>query len=56
MLLVGDLPYYERFGFVPVPEGKLAFCGPVDPARLLYCELVEGAFDAVEGTVARASV
>lgn len=54
VLLVGDLPYYGRFGFAPVPEGKLAFCGPVDPARLLYCELVEGGFAAASGTVARA--
>ena len=54
VLLVGDLPYYARFGFAPVPDGRIAFCGPVDPARLLYCELVEGAFAAVAGRVMRA--
>jgi predicted N-acetyltransferase YhbS len=54
VLLVGDLPYYSRMGFRPVPEAQLTFCGPVDPARLLYCELVEGAFASVSGTVARA--
>jgi predicted N-acetyltransferase YhbS len=54
VLLVGDLPYYARMGFKPVPEDKLTFCGPVDPARFLYCELVEGAFAEVSGTVAKA--
>ena len=44
VLLVGDLPYYERFGFQHVPEGRLIFCGPVDPMRLLCCELANGAF------------
>jgi predicted N-acetyltransferase YhbS len=54
VLLVGDLPYYGRMGFQPVPEGKLTFCGPVDPARFLYCELVEGAFAGISGTVTKA--
>ncbi len=53
VLLVGDLPYYSRMGFKPVPEDQLTFCGPVDPARLLYCELVDGAFATVTGVVAR---
>lgn len=51
VLLVGDLPYYARLGFETVPEGRITFCGPVDPARLLYHELVPGAFDAVSGRV-----
>lgn len=53
VLLVGDLPYYERMGFRLTPPGKIAFIGPVDPDRLLYCELVEGAFAAVGGRVRR---
>ena len=53
VLLVGDLPYYARMGFRPVPSGRLTFCGPVDPGRLLYCELVPGAFDGTRGEVAR---
>jgi len=53
VLLVGDMPYYSRMGFKPVPQGKLIFPGPVDPARLLYCELAEGAFDSVTGKVLR---
>jgi predicted N-acetyltransferase YhbS len=53
VLLVGDLPYYERMGFRRVPAGKLDFIGPVDPERLLYCELVEGALAAANGRVRR---
>lgn len=35
VILVGDLPYYERFGFARVPFGQVTFPGPVDPARVL---------------------
>jgi predicted N-acetyltransferase YhbS len=55
VLLVGDEAYYTRMGFAPVPKGRLAFCGPVDPERLLYCELIEGAFAAISGRVMRAA-
>ena len=54
VLLVGDMSYYGRMGFAPVPPGRLVFAGPVDPERLLYCELVEGAFEGVQGKVRRA--
>jgi predicted N-acetyltransferase YhbS len=53
VLLVGDMPYYGRMGFRPVPQGRLTFPGPVDPERLLYCELVGGAFEGVKGKVLR---
>jgi predicted N-acetyltransferase YhbS len=53
VLLVGDMSYYGRMGFAPVPPGRLVFAGPVDPERLLYCELVEGAFEGVQGKVRR---
>ena len=56
VLLVGDLPYYVRFGFGTVPAGKIVFCGPVDPARFLYRELVNGAFAEVSGRVRRAAL
>jgi len=52
VILVGDEPYYARVGFKRVPAGRLMMPGPVDPARLLYCELVEGAFAGVSGAVA----
>ncbi len=54
VILVGDVPYYKRLGFRRVPMGRLTMPGPVDPARLLYCELAEGAFAGVEGTIRRA--
>ena len=54
VLLVGDEPYYKRVGFKRVPMGRLAMPGPVDPARLLYCELQDGAFEGVQGAVSRA--
>ncbi len=41
IILVGDLPYYERFGFSVVQPGKIKMPGPVDPARLLICPLTE---------------
>src|SRR5947209_469984 len=45
VLLVGDEPYYGRSGFKPVPKGRAGIPGPVDPERLLVCELVPSAFD-----------
>lgn len=51
VILVGDEPYYARFGFRRVPAGRVTLPGPVDPARLLVCELVPGAFDGVAGPV-----
>jgi predicted N-acetyltransferase YhbS len=55
VLLVGDVSYYSRMGFAPVPPEQLEFCGPVDPERLLYCELVEGALAEMHGKVMRAA-
>ena len=54
VLLVGDLSYYGRSGFNLVPDGVITFCGPVDPARLLYFELVGGALASANGLVRRA--
>jgi hypothetical protein len=34
-----------------VPKGQVTLAGPVDPARLLVAELVDGAFAGVTGTV-----
>lgn len=49
VMLVGDAPYYTRMGFSPVPEGRVTLPGPVDPARLLWLSLGEGAADGVSG-------
>jgi predicted N-acetyltransferase YhbS len=51
VVLVGDEPYYGRLGFKPVPKGRVSMPGPVDPARLLVCELASGAFDGVAGPI-----
>jgi len=51
VLLVGDAPYYGRFGFAPVPPGRLVLPGPVDPSRFLWLELREGAAEGIAGSV-----
>ena len=51
VILVGDEPYYARMGFARVAPGRIVMPGPVDPARLLYCELQPGAFEGVSGRV-----
>jgi predicted N-acetyltransferase YhbS len=51
VILVGDEPYYARIGFLRVPPGRIELPGPVDPARVLYCELQPGAFEGVAGKV-----
>jgi predicted N-acetyltransferase YhbS len=51
VVLVGDVPYYARCGFVAIPKGQVTMPGPVDPARLLVAELAEGAFVGVSGAI-----
>ena len=51
VILVGDEPYYARMGFQRAPEGRISLPGPVDPERVLYCELEPGAIAAAEGEV-----
>ncbi len=51
VLLVGDMPYYERFGFAPAPLSKITLPGPVNPARLLVAELRADALAGVTGQV-----
>jgi predicted N-acetyltransferase YhbS len=41
ILLVGDLPYFQRFGFEPAPQVRLE--GPADPRRVLWLNLAEPA-------------
>lgn len=50
VLLVGDEPYYRRFGFKLIPPG-LQLPGPVNPARFLALELEEGALARARGIV-----
>jgi predicted N-acetyltransferase YhbS len=51
VVLVGDDPYYGRFGFKVVPAGQIVFPGPVNPARLLACELKDGAIAEYRGLI-----
>jgi predicted N-acetyltransferase YhbS len=51
VILVGDPPFYERLGFARTPFGRFHFPGPVDPARLLHCELQPGALESFRGAV-----
>ena len=51
VVLVGDEPYYNRVGFKRIPRGVATMPGPVDPARLLVCELTENAFEGVSGAI-----
>ena len=51
VVLVGDEPYYGKFGFKRIPKGRAVLPGPADPARLLVCELAANAFDGVSGPI-----
>jgi predicted N-acetyltransferase YhbS len=51
VVLVGDEPYYGKCNFKRIPHGRVTMPGPVDPARLLVCELVDGAFEGVSGMI-----
>jgi predicted N-acetyltransferase YhbS len=51
VLLVGDEAYYRRVGFKVIPKGRVKMPGPVDYARLLVAELVDGAFTDVSGAM-----
>jgi predicted N-acetyltransferase YhbS len=49
VLLVGDEAYYSRAGFKGI--SGVTMPGPVDPARMLVHELVDGAADGLSGAV-----
>jgi len=51
VLLVGDAPYYGRFGFSAEKTGALRLPGPYERERLLACELVGGALDGARGLI-----
>lgn len=51
VLLVGDAPYYGRFGFTRRLAQGLELPGPVDPDRFLGLEIVPGALNAITGPV-----
>lgn len=51
ILLVGDAPYYKRFGFSAEKTGRLAMPGPYERDRFLALELAPGALDGARGTL-----
>ncbi|NGO51727.1 GNAT family N-acetyltransferase [Allomesorhizobium camelthorni] len=51
ILLVGDAPYYGRFGFSTEKTGRLAMPGPYEQHRLLALELCEGTLEGAAGTL-----
>jgi predicted N-acetyltransferase YhbS len=51
ILLVGDAPYYARFGFARRHTLGLRLPGPVEADRFLGLELQPGAFAAAKGLV-----
>jgi predicted N-acetyltransferase YhbS len=51
VLLVGDAPYYERFGFSAEKTAALWLPGPYERDRLLACELKPGTLDGARGMI-----
>lgn len=51
VILLGDAPYYARFGFSADKTGDLALPGPFERDRLLGLELREGSLDGVHGMI-----
>ena len=52
VILLGDAPYYARFGFSAAKTGELSLPGPFERDRLLGLELREGALDGAWGMIA----
>ena len=52
VILLGDAPYYARFGFSALKTGELSLPGPFERDRLLGLELREGALDGAWGMIA----
>jgi predicted N-acetyltransferase YhbS len=51
VILLGDAPYYGRFGFSDLKTGELSLPGPFERGRLLALELREGALDGASGKI-----
>jgi predicted N-acetyltransferase YhbS len=52
VILLGDAPYYIRFGFSAEKTGELSLPGPFERDRLLGLELSDGALDDAWGMIA----
>jgi predicted N-acetyltransferase YhbS len=51
VILLGDAPYYARFGFSAHKTGELTLPGPFERDRLLAVELRDGALDGACGMI-----
>jgi predicted N-acetyltransferase YhbS len=51
VVLLGDAPYYGRFGFSALKTGELSLPGAFERDRLLALELREGALDGAWGMI-----
>ncbi len=51
VILLGDAPYYARFGFSALKTGELSLPGPFERERLLGLELRQGALDGAWGMI-----
>jgi len=51
VILLGDAPYYARFGFSPDPSADLSLPGPFERERLLGLELQKGALEGASGMI-----
>jgi predicted N-acetyltransferase YhbS len=55
VILLGDAPYYARFGFSAAKTGELSLPGPFERNRLLGLELRDGALDGAWGMITPAA-
>ena len=51
VILLGDAPYYARFGFSADKTGELSLPGPFERDRLLALEFTTGALDGAAGMI-----
>ena len=51
VILLGDAPYYARFGFSGLKTSELSLPGPFERDRLLGLELRDGALDGAWGMI-----
>jgi predicted N-acetyltransferase YhbS len=51
VILLGDAPYYARFGFSAANTGELSLPGPFERDRLLAIEFTAGALEGAAGMI-----
>ncbi|MDA9502003.1 GNAT family N-acetyltransferase [Bradyrhizobium sp. CCBAU 11357] len=51
VILLGDAPYYARFGFSADKTAELSLPGPFERDRLLAIEFTDGALDGAAGMI-----